>query len=268
MAILTRKLKNLPPATSLSDTDIVVGENEIETQKITLYQIVNFICNHNIIQNAFAAKSLFEEHIADMVMHITSSERTNWNDAYNKRHEHDNKEVIDKLTQTMLDNWDDSNSKKHVHSNKDVLDGISQENISNWDDAVSKEHTHDNKTVLDNIDQTNIDNWNDANSKKHIHNNKDILDSITQDRVDTWDAGGSGGGDGHVHTNKAVLDKITLADYNSWTAAGKYYAASTTAGGAATKAVGDSLGNKLSAEIISNTEPTTQNENGHWLAPY
>ena len=90
MAILTRKLKNLPQATSLSDTDIIVGENEIETQKITLYQIVNFICSHNIIQNAFAAKSLFEEHVADMVMHITSSERTSWNDAYNKRHEHSN----------------------------------------------------------------------------------------------------------------------------------------------------------------------------------
>ena len=76
MAILTRKLKNLPPATSLSDTDIVVGENEIETQKVTLHQIVNFICNHNIIRNAFAAKSLFDEHIANMIMHITDEERT------------------------------------------------------------------------------------------------------------------------------------------------------------------------------------------------
>ena len=179
MAILTRKLKNLPPATSLSDTDIVVGENEIETQKVTLHQIVNFICNHNIIRNAFAAKSLFDEHIANMIMHITDEERTSWNDAYNKRHEHSNKIVIDKLTQSMLDNWDDADSKKHVHSNKEVLDGISQEDIENWNDSNSKKHTHSNKTILDGIEQSDITNWDDANSKKHVHDNKSLLDGLS-----------------------------------------------------------------------------------------
>ena len=189
MAILTRKLKNLPPATSLSDTDIIVGENEIETQKITLYQIVNFICSHNIIQNAFAAKSLFEEHVADMIMHITSSERTSWNDAYNKRHEHSNKAIIDKLSQTMLDSWNDADSKKHTHSNKSILDSITQALVNNW---------------------------NDANTKKHTHSNKTVLDGITAEKIEEWDSSTGTGGDGHTHNNKPVLDSITQAKITAW----------------------------------------------------
>lgn len=144
-----------------------------------------------------------------------------------------------------------------------------QDEVTNWNNASTLSHSHNNKEILDSIEQTNINNWDDANSKKHTHTNKSILDGITQERVDTWDAGGSGGGgDGHIHTNKVVLDKITQANYDSWTAAANYYAASTTAGGAATKAVGDSLGNTIAAEIVSPTEPASQLENGHWLEPY
>lgn len=213
MPILTRKLKNLPSATTLSDTDIFVNEDETTTQKVTFYQLINFIRNHSIIKNAFASKSSFDSHVANTVVHITDDER------------------------------------------------------EKWDDSTSQSHTHSNKTILDKLSQTSLDNWNDANSKKHTHANKSVIDAITQEKVDEWDNAVSSG-DGHTHSNKEILDNITQAKFSAWDNAANYYAASTTAGGAATKAVGDSVGNTIAAEIVSSSEPLQQVSNGHWLQPY
>lgn len=52
----------------------------------------------------------FNAHIGNTTLHITSTERTNWNEA---------------------------NSKKHTHSNKSVLDGITSAKITNWDGVVT-----------------------------------------------------------------------------------------------------------------------------------
>lgn len=213
MPILTRKLKNLPSATVLSDTDIFINENETTTQKATFYQLINFICNHSIIKNAFASKSSFDAHVEDNVVHISDDERDKWNDSTSQSHTHANKSILDKLSQTSLDNWDDANSKKHTHTNKAVIDLITEEKINEWNNAAS-------------------------------------------------------GGDGHTHANKNILDSISQTNINAWNNAANYYAASSTAGGAATKAVGDSMGNTLAAEVVSSSEPDTQVTNGHWLQPY
>lgn len=55
------------------------------------------------------AKSISDyiKHKADKVIHITSNERTNWNDANSKKHEHKNKGVIDNVTQEMVDTLDE-----------------------------------------------------------------------------------------------------------------------------------------------------------------
>lgn len=74
-----------------------------------------------------AAKSSdLTAHTSDTTIHITSSERTNWNSAY---------------------------SNSHTHSNKSTLDGISSTNVSNWNSAASNSHWHSNKSTLDNINQ-------------------------------------------------------------------------------------------------------------------
>lgn len=213
MPILTRKLKNLPSATALSDTDIFVNEDETTTQKVTFYQLINFICNHSIIKNAFASKSSFDAHVGDNVVHITNDERETWNDSVSQSHTHTNKTILDKLSQTSLGNWDDANSKKHTHTNKSVIDAITEEKINEWDNAASS-------------------------------------------------------GDGHTHANKSILDSISQTKITAWDNAANYYAASTTSGGAATKAVGDSVGNTIAAEIVSSSEPLQQVSNGHWLQPY
>ena len=53
-------------------------------------------------------------HISDAVKHITSTERTNWNDANSKKHTHSNKTILDTISQTNLNNWDDKYSKNEV----------------------------------------------------------------------------------------------------------------------------------------------------------
>lgn len=52
----------------------------------------------------------FNAHTGNTTLHITSTERTNWNDA---------------------------NSKKHTHSNKSVLDGITSAKVTSWDGVVT-----------------------------------------------------------------------------------------------------------------------------------
>ena len=56
MPILTRKLKNLPETSSITDDDIMVGENTAETHKIRFSALINFIRNNNVIKNAFVQK--------------------------------------------------------------------------------------------------------------------------------------------------------------------------------------------------------------------
>lgn len=56
MPILTRKLKNLPETSSITDDDIMVGENTTETHKIRFSALINFIRNHSVIKNAFIQK--------------------------------------------------------------------------------------------------------------------------------------------------------------------------------------------------------------------
>lgn len=81
------------------------------------------------------AKALadFIAHKADMVIHVTGTERTNWNDANSKKHSHGNKAVIDKITQALLDNW----SVAYTHIS-DAVKHITATERTNWNAA----HTH------------------------------------------------------------------------------------------------------------------------------
>lgn len=57
MPILTRKIKNLPETSSVSNDDIMVTEDSFETHKIKLSAFINYILNNSIIKNAFVQKS-------------------------------------------------------------------------------------------------------------------------------------------------------------------------------------------------------------------
>ena len=83
------------------------------------------------LQTSLAKKanlSELETHVGDKVKHVTSIERTNWNDAHSKKHEHANKVNLDKVDQ-------DLSTKANVRHNSVVataevvaygLDGVKQ----------------------------------------------------------------------------------------------------------------------------------------------
>ena len=82
------------------------------------------------------ANNTFTAHTASTV-HITSTERTNWNAAYNNNHTHSNKSVIDGISSTNVSNWNTAFNNNHSHTNKTQLDTITSTKITNWDKVVS-----------------------------------------------------------------------------------------------------------------------------------
>ncbi|WP_252243549.1 MULTISPECIES: hypothetical protein [unclassified Clostridium] len=189
-------------------------------------------------------------HSADIIVDnpnkrfTNDAEKSKNLESYNKKHEHVNKSIIDKITQDLLDKYNSA----YGHIN-DVIKHVTSSEKSNWNEAYSKEHDHNNKSILDGITQALIDKWNNANthindatrhitsaernlwntvSKKsdnaHAHNynelsNKPSIPSrtselnndsgfITQKEIDT--------SQNHTHSNKSILDKITQSLIDSW----------------------------------------------------
>ncbi|NFO10550.1 hypothetical protein FDB29_05450 [Clostridium botulinum] len=189
-------------------------------------------------------------HSADIIVDnpnkrfTNDAEKSKNLESYNKKHEHANKSIIDKITQDLLDKCNSA----YGHIN-DVIKHVTSSEKSNWNEAYSKEHDHNNKSILDGITQALIDKWNNANthindatrhitsaernlwntvSKKsdnaHAHNynelsNKPSIPSrtselnndsgfITQKEIDT--------SQNHTHSNKSILDKITQSLIDSW----------------------------------------------------
>ena len=82
------------------------------------------------------------------------------------------------LTDELKENYDNASDKAHSHENKTVLDTITEQNVTDWKDASEKAHSHENKEVIDKITQDNLDNWSDASTKAHEHTNKETLDKL------------------------------------------------------------------------------------------
>ena len=83
------------------------------------------------------------------------------------------------LTDELKGNYDNASDKAHSHENKTVLDTITEQNVTDWKDASEKAHSHENKEVLDKITQNNLDGWTDASTKTHEHTNKETLDKLS-----------------------------------------------------------------------------------------
>ncbi len=85
-----------------------------------------------------ADKTVLDTHTRNNTIHITSQERTNWNDANTKKHTHSNKSVLDKITQALLDSWNAayshiSDTVKHITAAERTL----WNTVSNKVDKVS-----------------------------------------------------------------------------------------------------------------------------------
>lgn len=83
----------------------------------------------------YAKKADLDSHTGDTVAHITADERTKWNAAEGKAHEHANKDLLDTYTQTE-ENLADAVSKKHSHSFAEAeLNKIKDGDVANWNAA-------------------------------------------------------------------------------------------------------------------------------------
>ena len=151
-----------------------------------------------------ASQAELDGHTGNNTIHITATERTNWNGAVNAKHSHANKALLDTYTQTEA-NLASAVSNKHSHGNKSVIDGITAALITAWNGAVSAQHSHSNKALLDSYTQTEA-NLASAVSSKHTHSNKAVIDKITQAMLDTWDTVSGKAAAVHKHVKADITD--------------------------------------------------------------
>lgn len=113
-----------------------------------------------ITQTLLDAWNSAVSHISDTIKHITNSERTNWNNAYNKAHEHSNKTVLDNTTasytaeeKSKLSNLE-SGAKANVQADWNITDSASDAYIKNKPSVYTKNEVDNKFSALEtNIDQ-------------------------------------------------------------------------------------------------------------------
>ena len=79
-------------------------------------------------------KAKWDTHVANADIHVTAEQKTTWSA---KQDALANANVLAAITSTQVTNWDDAFTKVHEHANKTVLDGITAEKVAAWDGAVS-----------------------------------------------------------------------------------------------------------------------------------
>ena len=94
----------------------------------TIYELASAIKNNEdlleIIKKAVEESAKKEEltvHENDGTVHVTEQERKSWNDSNSKKHDHENKSILDAITKQLVDAWNDAvnhitDGTKHVTS--------------------------------------------------------------------------------------------------------------------------------------------------------
>ena len=110
-----------------------------------------------------------------------------------------------------------SKSSEHIHDNKNVLDKVTDLKVSEWDNksdfSGSYEDLTDKPTIpIPDVNKVYVDeqlsNKSDINhthTELHTHNNKDILDVITQEKINEWNSKSGFSGDYNDLINKPII---------------------------------------------------------------
>ncbi|MBW6408475.1 hypothetical protein [Clostridium weizhouense] len=120
-------------------------------------------------------------HSADMIIDnankrfTTDNERANNLEAYNKRHEHSNKSIIDKITQVLLDNW----NAAYAHIN-DAIKHVTGNERENWNESYK--HISDSVKHITNDERKK---WNDVDNKLDKNNNAVSASKLASARIIT-----------------------------------------------------------------------------------
>lgn len=116
-----------------NNQDLIEG---ITTSKVSVADIVNNLTTNDSSKPLAASQGVvikglidtlqaeLDSHSGDTTVHITSTERTNWDDANSKKHSHSNKSVLDGITSTLITAWNAAKThadSAHAPSNATVV---------------------------------------------------------------------------------------------------------------------------------------------------
>ena len=173
------------------------------------------------------AKSISDyiTHQSDNNKHVTTTEKSNWNDANAKKHVHGNQSILDTLTQPLLDKWNTVSDKVDKVTGKGLSSNDFSTALLNKLNGIA-----DGAEVNVQADWNNTDSASDAFIKNkpasfppssHTHTKAQISDMPTKLSQFTNDPGYLTSADidtsqNHVHANKGILDSITQALLDKW----------------------------------------------------
>ena len=150
--------------------------------KSTSYTIIDSSNSAHTHSN-YATTTNFNSHSANTTLHITSTERTNWNTAYNNNHTHSNKSVIDGITSTKVSNWDgivtDWNKVFSLDSSGNLkvkVNLIGEKEISAYGSGTTSGGGASGTLPYDGLDSTSTDVALSANQGRVLKNLIDTLD--------------------------------------------------------------------------------------------
>ena len=130
----------------------------------------------------------FNAHTSNTTLHITSTERTNWNDANNKKHTHSNKSVLDGITSVKVTNWDgvvtNWNKAFYFDSNGDLkvkVNVIGEKEVSAYGAGASGGSGSIN--IVDALTSTATDAALSANQGRIL---RELIDSKGEGGVTNW----------------------------------------------------------------------------------
>lgn len=158
--------------------------------------------------------STFNSHTGNTTLHITSTERTNWNTAYNNNHTHSNKSVLDGITSTKVGNWDgvvtNWNKAFYFDSNNNLrvkLNLVGEGEVSAYGAGTSGTGII---TIVDNLTSTATDCALSANQGRVL---KGLIDSKVSSWNDIKDKPSTFTPSTHTH-NYASTVKVGSTSYN------------------------------------------------------
>jgi len=150
-------------AKSYTNTKIAELINGAPTTLDTLGEIADAMSNNQDVVNALntaigtkADQEKLDGHTKNTTIHITAAERTNWNDANNRKHEHGNKTTLDAITAAYTTGEKTKLSGIETGAQKNTVTGIKG-------NAENSYRTGNVNITPANIGLGNVNNTADAN---------------------------------------------------------------------------------------------------------
>ena len=112
-------------------TDVAGLKTKVSTLESTSHTHANKAELDKIVDGD---KAKWDTHVANADIHVTADQKATWSA---KQDALANANVLAAITSTQVSNWDDAFAKAHEHANKTVLDGITADKVAAWDGAVS-----------------------------------------------------------------------------------------------------------------------------------